>query len=148
MKSKTKKVLKTILFILLTLLGATIFVLYCLYPNDIKSLGEYVYDLLNKPLPIVGFTTLAVLMFAWEVFKNSKLGKSMLVKYEQKQKELEKEYHEFLDSANSKIKELEKELESVREQLASVCNLSTNKRINNFGKELTEYGERKETIDN
>ena len=100
-----------------------------------------VIDWLNKPLPIIGVTTLALLIFVWKVVVATNYGKAKLLTYDKKVKELENAKEEFELAANEKIKELEQDNDKLRAQLIHVCELSTNKKIKDFGKELEEYGE-------
>lgn len=104
-----------------------------------------VIDWLNKPLPIIGVTTLALLIFVWKVVITTNYGKAKLVAYDNKVKELEHAKEEFELAANEKVKELEQDNDKLRAQLIHVCELSTNKKIKDFGKELEKYGE--ETTD-
>ena len=65
---KTKKVLSIIGIILLIVLAITYIVLYCIYPYSTKQITMDVVDYIcNKPLPVVGVSTLIVCIFM--VFK-------------------------------------------------------------------------------
>ena len=84
MKSKFDKVLNIILISLLVALGISIAVLYVINPTMVKEWFEYVVDLLNKPLPIVGLTTSAVLIFLWQVIVRVRFGKGAINEYQKK----------------------------------------------------------------
>lgn len=131
-----KKTIKIALFVILFLLFATAIVLYCIFPEQVRGFALRFYELLNQPLPIVGVTATAVLIFVWKIIITTNYGKKKLIAYDEKQKQLEKEYQEFLDSANSEINELKEENELLKEKLAYICSLSTNIKIKSIGKEL------------
>ena len=65
------------------------------------------------------------------------LNRSKLLEIEQAKKE-------FFENANAKINELEQDNQALRSQLSAVCELSTNKKIKDFGKGL-EYGKETNT---
>ena len=133
---KFDKVLNWILFgLFATCLVASI-VCYLVNPAMTQSFFNYVLDLLNRPLPIIGVTTLAILVFIWKVIIATNYGKAKLAKYDQKQKELEEQYKEFVEKCESKLNELEQNTNLTKEQLTKLCGLSTNKKIKDFGKEL------------
>ena len=58
-----KKALKIIGIILLTLLFIAAIVLYAIFPTQTKDVLTNIWAILNTPLPIVGFTTLTILLF-------------------------------------------------------------------------------------
>ena len=104
-----------------------------------------VIDWLNKPLPIIGVTTLALLIFVWKVVITTNYGKAKLLAYDKKVKELEHAKEDFELAANEKIKYLENENNELKGFICHICELSTNKKIKDYGKELLGYGE--ETTD-
>lgn len=137
---KFDKVLNWILFgLFATCLVASI-VCYLVNPAMTQSFFNYLLDLLNRPLPIIGVTTLAILVFIWKVIIATNYGKAKLAKYDQKQKELEEQYNQFVMDCQKRIDMLEKATGFTKEKLYELCALSTNKKIKEFGKEL-EYGE-------
>lgn len=140
-----KKVIKYALFGLLALCGIALVVLYIIFPTDTKNTISYFWDLLNKPLPIIGITTVALLTFVWQFFSHSSYGKKRIQQVMEEKDKLQEEYKKFIEEADSKINELARQNELLREQLSHVCELSLNKKIKDYGKELLEYG--KETID-
>lgn len=134
-----KKALKYIVLGLLVALGIWCVVSYIINPSGTTWTLNYIWSLLNEPLPIVGITSVALFWFIWNVV--------VFIRKNQPEKELlawRKSYEEYKQ-------ELDKELELVKEKneklqafLKQLCELSTNQKIKNFGKEL-EYG--RETID-
>ena len=146
--NKAKKVISIILISLLVAFGLYVLVSFIVNKDGTMYWINYFIELLNKPLPIVGVTTLAVLVFVWKVVISTNYGKAKLHEYDLKRLEIEKEHQEFVVDANSKINELLEKNEQLRNELAKVCALSTNKKINEFGKVLENYGKEKETTNN
>ena len=144
-KEKVAKVFNIIILCLVIAIGVACVVLYLVNPDLCKKLIKYTIEVLNKPLPIVGVTTAAVLLFVWKLVITTNYGKAKLVAYETKIKEIEKAKEDFVENANSELAKLKEENDKLRYQLSQVCGLSTNKKIKDFGKDLLEYG--KETID-
>lgn len=139
MKNKKLKVFKIILSIVLALLGIGLVVFYAIDPNNAKSLLKKAISVLNQPLPIVGITVGALLIFIWRLIISLNYGKKTLNTYNEKLVEIEQAKKEFFENANAKINELEQDNRALRSQLSAVCELSTNKKIKDFGKGL-EYG--------
>lgn len=143
--NKAKKIIGIILICLLVAFGIYVLVSFIVNKDGTMYWINYFIDLLNKPLPIVGVTTLALLVFVWKVVITSNYGKAKLLEYDLKKKELEQEHEKFVQGANEKISELISENDNLRHELAQVCALSTNKKINEFGKVLENYGKENET---
>lgn len=142
-----KKLLKVLKIIGICLLAACIggfVVLYIVNKDLAEQIIAQLVDILNRPLPIIGVTTLAILIFIWKVIITTNYGKKKLAQYDEKVKEIEQAKEDFENNANEKVEELLENLENIKKQLSHACELSTNKKIKDFGKEL-EYG--KETIE-
>lgn len=139
--SKVNKVLVIIIFSLLIVLGISTYVLYLINPKAVTDYFNWFVDILNKPLPIIGVTTLALLVFVWKVVVATNYGKAKLKIYEDKLKQIEQAKDDLEKAADEKIKELKEENDKLRAQLIHACELSTNKKLNDFGKELENYGE-------
>ena len=137
----SKKVLLGISIGLLVTFALYVLISFIVNKDGTMYWINQVIDWLNKPLPIIGVTTLALLIFVWKVVVATNYGKAKLLTYDKKVKELENAKEEFELAANEKIKELEQDNDKLRAQLIHVCELSTNKKIKDFGKELEEYGE-------
>ena len=141
MKKINNKVFKIILSIVLALLGIGLVVFYVIDPNNAKSLLKKAISVLNQPLPIVGVTVGALLIFVWRLIISLNYGKKTINTYNEKLVEIEQAKKEFFENANAKINEFEQDNQALRSQLSAVCELSTNKKIKNYGKELLGYGE-------
>lgn len=147
MKSKVLKVIEIIFWCLLATLIVAFIVFYIVDPEDALYTVTYWVELLNKPLPIVGVTTLAVLIFLWKVIITTNYGKSKLAQYEKAKQDILNEKEKFVESANSQIALLEQQNKELKDKLAYVCSLSTNKKIKDYGKELDTYGKETKDID-
>lgn len=141
MNKTNNKVFKIILSIVLVLLGIGLVVFYVIDPTNAKSLLKKAISVLNQPLPIVGITVGALLIFIWRLIISLNYGKKKIAIYDQKIEELDKAYQEFVDKANSKVTYLEQENKELTTKLANACKLSTNKKIKDYGKGLENYGE-------
>ena len=145
--NKLKKVLIIILVSLLALLGIFILVSFIVNKDGTLYWINYFVDLLNKPLPIVGVTTLAVLIFVWRLIVSTNYGQKVISGLRQELNSIKAEHEQYkIDSENEKA-ELKQENAILREQVSKGFSLSTNKKIQEYGKELLEYGKGKETID-
>ena len=126
-------------------LGIGYYIWYILDTTNATNFINYVIDILNKPLPIIGLTTGALLIFIWKLIATTNYGKKKLALYDLKLQDIEQAKQELEEEKEKAINELKEENKHLREQLANVCALSTNKKIKDYGKELTNYGE--ETIE-
>lgn len=133
-----KKVNK-VLAIILAILGIAIIVLYVVFPTQFKEYFEYVYGLLNEPLPIIGVSALALGYIALSIVKYIRSTHPS------------QELREMRESHNQYVAKYEEEKQALKDQnnelkgyIAHICELSTNQKIKNYGKELLGYG-REET---
>jgi type VI protein secretion system component VasK len=137
--SKGKKVFCYILLGLALALLGWCFVSYIINPSGTTWTLNYIWSLLNQPLPIVGITSIALFWFVWNIV--------VFIRKNQPQKELvelKREHNEYKQESEKEKQELKEQLAKYKGYLVDICKLSTNQKIKNFGKEL-EYG--RETID-
>ena len=132
---KTKKVLA----IILAILGTTLIVLYVVFPTQFKECFEYIYGLLNEPLPIVGVSLLAILFFVWYVIKYIRE-----VKPHEELAKMRETYNNYVAKSDEEKQELKNQNTELKGHIANICELSTNQKIKNYGKERLGYG-REET---
>ena len=133
------KKINKVLAIILAFLGIALIVLYVVFPIQFKECFEYAYGLLNEPLPIVGVSVFALGYIALTIVKYVRTTHPS------------KELREMRESHNQYVAENEKEKQELKDQnaefkgyIAHICELSTNQKIKNYGKELLGYG-REET---
>ena len=139
-----KKALKIIAISLLVAFGIYVLVSFIINKDGTMYWINYVVDLLNKPLPIVGVTTLAVLIFVWKIVFSTKYGKAALTtienEYQKKYEELKAE-KEKLEQEREENKE---QIETMKEYIVQLCSLIPNKKVNDLGDKFAkglDYGE-------
>jgi len=133
------KKLNKVLGIILAILGVALIVLYVIFPIQFKECFEYAYGLLNEPLPIVGVSLFAILFFVWKIVKYIRD-----IKPHEEIAKMREEHEKYVVSSNKEKQELLEQNKELKGYIAHICELSTNQKIKNFGKELLGYGE--ETI--
>ena len=133
------KKLNKVLGIILAILGVVLIVLYVIFPIQFKECFEYAYGLLNEPLPIVGVSLFAILFFVWKIVKYIRD-----IKPHEEIAKMREEHEKYVVSSNKEKQELLEQNKELKGYIAHICELSTNQKIKNFGKELLGYGE--ETI--
>ncbi len=150
---KSKKVLISIAVILVILLVAAYFVLLNLYPEQTKNWTMTAWEWLNKPLPVVGVSTLFILIFLWKIFANSSFGKKKINELKELLRNTQTELEDKNKIANDRINnlliendDLKNKLEETTNIIKEICKTSPNKKIQAIGAKY--YGERKETINN
>ena len=89
---------------------------------------------------------MVVLVFVWKCFVASKFGKKALNDLKLENNNLRQDNSNFKEKTNNRISELENKIKQKDELIAQLCELSTNQKIKNFGKELLGHGE--QTINN
>ena len=140
-----KKVIKYVLLGLLLCGIITLVIFYIVKTKDTSTFINNVWAFLNKPLPIVGVTTLAVLLFLWKVIISTNYGKKKLQELEREKQEIIKEKNDFINKANGELQKCYSEIANLRHELANACNLSTNQKIKELGKGI-EYGKESSNI--
>lgn len=145
-----KKALKIIGIVLLTLLFIATIVLYAIFPTQTKDVLTNIWAILNTPLPLVGFTTLTILFFAYKVFIEDRYGKQAINNIERKYESKHNELKAEKDALEQERKENKKEIEEMKNCIIYLCSLIPNKKVNDLGDKFAkglEYGNREETID-
>lgn len=133
------KKLKVALSIILAVVGIALVVLYIVFPTQFKDSFSYVYGLLNEPLPVVGVSLVAILFFVWKVVKYIRD-----VKPHEEIAKMREQYNDYVEKSEKEKQELKDQNNELKGYIAHICELSTNVKIKNYGKELLGYG-REET---
>lgn len=140
---KFNKVLSIVLTILLAALGIYVFISFIVNKDGTLYWINYIVDLLNRPLPIIGITTFAVLVFIWRVVVALKVGNKTIenikAEYRRKQEELETDKEEL----EKEKEENKQEIEEMRKCIVYLCALIPNKKVNELGEKFEkglEYG--------
>lgn len=132
---KNKKVLLAILIPLLFCCGIAYIVLYCIYPNQTQTITLDIIDYVcNKPLPIVGVTTLVLAITLYNLIKfaiSHKSGKvSDLI---EEIAELKKELESVKDNSNIIAQSVVDNYNKGCEQLKEICDSIPNKKVKLLG---------------
>lgn len=135
-----KKVLLYIILGLVISLGIYVLVSFVFNKDGTMYWINYIWDMLNQPLPIVGISSVALFVFCWNVVKYIRDTKP-----NQELAELKKEYEKEKQEKEQENKELKEQNSKYMDFIVRICELSTNQKIKNYGKELLGHGE--ESID-
>ena len=143
-----KKALKIIGISLLACCLVAAIVLYAIFPTQTKDVLTNIWAILNTPLPIVGVTTVAVLLFVWQIVIRTNYGKKALAnikeEYQAKYEQLKAEK----DALEKEREENKEQIENMKECIVKLCALIPNKKVNDLGDKFAkglDYGETKET---
>ena len=117
-------------------LGIGYYVWYLLDTDGAVRFMKYIVEFINRPLPIVGVTVAAVLVFVFKVIVSINYGKKRIGEYEANMNQMKEDYEAFKQFIEEEKNKLAKLNDETRNQLATACQLSTNKKIKDFGKEL------------
>ena len=122
-------------------LGIGYYVWYLLDTDGAVRFMKYIVEFINRPLPIVGVTVAAVLVFVFKVIVSVNYGKKRINEYEANMNQMKEDYEAFKQFIEEEKNKLAKLNDETRNQLAIACQLSTNKKIKDFGKELNHEEE-------
>ena len=122
-------------------LGIGYYVWYLLDTDGAVRFMKYIVEFINRPLPIVGVTIAAVLVFVFKVIVSINYGKKRIGEYEANMNQMKEDYEAFKKFIEEEKNKLAKLNDETRNQLAIACQLSTNKKIKDFGKELNHEEE-------
>ena len=139
-----KKTFKVIGIILLACLLVAAIVLYAIFPSQAQDVLTNTWAILNTPLPIIGFTTLAILLFAYHVFVRTKYGKGAINDIKREYQERYNKLKAEKDALEQERKENKEEIESMRKCIVDLCALIPNKKVNDLGEKFAkglDYGE-------
>ena len=147
---KFLKILSIVLICLAIALGIYILVSFIINKEGTMYWINYFVDLLNKPLPIVGVTTAAILIFVWRLFVSTKFGQNTINEIKREYQEKYDQLKAEKDALEQERKENKEEIEKMKNCIIYLCSLIPNKKVNDLGDKFAkglEYGNREETID-
>lgn len=148
--TKLKKVFTIILVCIIAVLVITAGILYFINPTATLNTIHKVWDFINEPLPVLGFSIAFICFFAWKIFISTSFG---LKKYN----EIKRDYailHEILENYitnheiergkfEAKINELKLENQALLVYITKIRDAIPNKKVKEI--EVEElYGEEKE----
>ena len=107
------------------------------------------WEWLNKPLPVVGLSTLIICLFVIKFISMTSFGKKQLKKLNDGFKRIREqtesaksEYQEFKNNVNSILDDKQKEIDYLKGIIKELCDTLPNKKVKAIGEKV--YGERKE----
>lgn len=113
------------------------------------------WEWMNNPLPIVGVSLIAILVFLWRFLSSTSFGKKALKKLNADFEETKKSTSEQLEAYRAENERMKEELSSREEELAMlqatlgvVCSTSRNKQVKEAYQKMKEeesHGEGKES---
>lgn len=152
MNQKLKKTLKIISAIVIVLAVVAGIVLWLLYPVQTKQYLNTAWEWLNKPLPIVGVSTVVVLFFVWRLFAASSFGKKQINEFRRTNEDVIKQfevvkahYVEIIQYYEKRAEELEAHMIKQDAVIKEMCDNTPNKKIKAIGEKY--YGGKEETND-
>ncbi len=128
-----------VLAIILAILGIALIVLYLVFPTQFKECFEYVYGLLNEPLPIVGVSALVLGYIALSIVRYVRSTHPS-----QELREMRESHNQYVAKSEEEKQALKDQNTELKGYIVLICELFTNQKIKNYGKELLGYG-REET---
>lgn len=130
--------------IILLILGIANVVLYLIFKQQYLDVLKQIYNVLNEPLPIVGITSFAVLLFLWKLIITARYGQGNINKIKDEYEKEKEEQAKIIAEYNEKLKEANEKANELNEFLIKLCSLIRNKKVKQLAEELNNG---KETID-
>ena len=114
-------------------------------PPSVQPVADWIqkaWEWMNQPLPIVGFSIVAIIIFLWRFLTTTSVGKKALKKmneaFEQTKADTGKaleEYRAENEALKKHLAESQADIENLRSALEIVCANSRNKNVKNALKE-------------
>ena len=148
---KCKKVLLTIAIILVIALAITLTVFYIVDKNGTQAVLDNIWNGLNRPLPIIGLSTLVIAVTIFKIVVGIRFGKNKIAQieqtYQEKVNELMKMNNYLIDFKNGIVERVKKGEECIVETCKVIPNVKVNAIGQKFEKGL-DYGTQEETTNN
>lgn len=116
-------------------------------PAEIQPVADWImkaWEWCNQPLPIVGISLVAIIIFLWRVFVSTGYGKKTIKKLTDLSEQTKANSEQALKDAKKENEELKAEIAEMQEQLAltsqvlsKVCESSRNKAVKQAGESLS-----------
>ena len=103
--------MKKIIIILLGLLSIAAFIWYGIQPDVFMQCLDTITYYLNMPLPIIGISVISLMIFAWELYSHSAVGKKQLAEFKKENEELKNEIKDYKLKTDEKINDLKETYE-------------------------------------
>ena len=148
---KFKKVLLTIAIILVVALSITLTVFYIIDKNGTQEFLNNIWNGLNRPLPIIGLSTIVVAFTIFKIVVGIRFGKNKIAQiekfYQEKVNELVQMNNDLIDFKNGIVDRVKKGEECIVETCKVIPNVKVNAIGQKFEKGL-DYGTQEETTNN
>lgn len=148
---KCKKVLLTIAIILVIALSITLTVFYIVDKNGTQAVLDNIWNGLNRPLPIIGLSTIVIAVTIFKIVVGIRFGKNKIAQieqtYQEKVNELMKMNNDLIDFKNGIVDRVKKGEECIVETCKVIPNVKVNAIGQKFEKGL-DYGTQEETTNN
>ena len=148
---KWKKVLLTIAIILVIALSITLTVFYIVDKNGTQAVLDNIWNGLNRPLPIIGLSTIVIAVTIFKIVVGIRFGKNKIAQiektYQEKVNELMQMNNDLIDFKNGIVDRVKKGEECIVETCKVIPNVKVNAIGQKFEKGL-DYGTQEETTNN
>ena len=148
---KCKKVLLAIAIILVIALSITLTVFYIVDKNGTQAVLDNIWNGLNRPLPIIGLSTLVIAITIFKIVVGIRFGKNKIAQieqtYQEKVNELMQMNNDLIDFKNGIVDRVKKGEECIVETCKVIPNVKVNAIGQKFEKGL-DYGTQEETTNN
>ena len=139
------KKLKIALYIIVGVLSIVSLVGYIFWKEQTTYIFECIIDFINRPLPIVGVSTVIVLGFVYKIFVSTKYGKKALKELNDDKDKFfgqAQEYKKNLDEQTELTKALvnahQQEIDLLKNYLVELCELSPNVKLKELGEKIKQ----------
>lgn len=140
--TKFLKVIKAILISLACLVLGAYVVLYIIDKELAKQILATLVDYLNRPLPIVGVSSLVLAGLIWKIFQSTGYGKKAIAKmkeeYELEKKQVHEDYEKQKLEYTTIISMYEKENDLILDSMTQVCDAIPNKKVKEIAIKLKD----------
>jgi len=124
-------------------LFAIVMILYIVFPTQTEYYFNCVKDFINRPLPIVGISIGVICYFIYKFLKETRYGKKILNKFDDKIKEVEEKHQkieaeleeklllaqQYIEVVEAKAKKCEEKIGFYEEKLNKIAEITPNVKI-------------------
>lgn len=145
-----KKVFKIITFTLLALCGIAYLLCYIFLKEQTTYFTECLIDFINRPLPIIGVSTLVVLAFVYKCFVATKYGKKAISEFKEENDQLRQEIEQqaqllktYEEMSKIALNQAKNDIDEIKEYIIKGFELSKNIKVKEIANKLrgVEYEE-------
>ena len=138
--AKFLKVVKIIFICLAVILGVGYVVLNFINPELAKQVVDTVVDYANRPLPIVGVSTVVLAILVWKIFERTGYGKRAIAQMKKEYEEQKEKDRQELERKKIEYSAIicfyEQEMDLLFNGFIQLCDYIPNKKVKEFGEKL------------